>query len=161
MDFDTGLFTAMCAVHEAGHVVLAREAGLEVTGVWVDPSGTGPTGGTELPPWELPWHTAGAMLAAGEQAARRWMIDSGYYTPTRGWAAEVLAREDRAQAANSNTGPIDIVTDDSANPHDWRHLGVCARRRLDARWGDVLDIATALVQRGRLTPDTYPLNERR
>lgn len=149
MGFTDEQWRDMIAVHEAGHVVVAKRVGLPVLRVEITPDGDGAdqTGGavTLGEFHEADWFEVAVMCAAGEQAALRWMHDTGLYTPLRGWANEHAAMLDRRSAVGFAATPLAVVTDDPWAWHDWRHLGDVAARWLDSAWSDVRALARALT----------------
>ena len=93
-------------------------------------------------------------LAAGERAETRWLHESGLWTPTRGWAVEWLASNDREKA---RTWVRDIFDEemtygiDPGQTTDYETSHNRADKALDAVWEAIRAVADALVSCRRLT----------
>ena len=148
------------AFHEAGHVVagiLLNVAQLEKVLIMTD-HGHGeadPVAGVTLwkPGWVAePWRNAAIMAASGERASHRWLHACGLYTPTRGWAIEVLALNDREKAISEAADLASPLTVGIDRPGDvaWSDVQTAADDFLDRHWNDVRSVAEALARTGHL-----------
>lgn len=92
------------------------------------------------------------MLAAGEQAHQRWLLESGLHTPARAWAVERGALDDRTKAIDVLRTYHPGLEDNGYRQAFWQYRPD-AQVLLDDHWRRVLDIAEPLADRGHLSGD--------
>ncbi len=146
------------ATHEAAHAVAAAIGGATGTRAWIgphpDPGAPMLMGAVNFDDWTAPWDRYGAMLAAGEVAAFRWLDEHDRATPQRRWATEAASVGDRlraAEAAREHHG-MALTFGDPSGPEgfDWVDLVAGAEEVLGLRWSTVQRVAEALHERGEL-----------
>lgn len=151
------------AIHEAGHAVVGICQGAEATGAEIGASvgedGLPLDGACSIQPFNIPWPDLGAICAAGERAAHRWLHEEGLATPRRLWANELSSAADRLTAERLGAGkavpPVLTYGAPGSVPggYEWADLGDAADEVLEADWSAVRRVADALYERGRLTGD--------
>lgn len=148
------------AVHEAAHAVLGQAHGLPLDEVALADDlgqgpGEGPAGHTTWGfPLQCAWIDWATTCAAGEQAQQRWLREQDLHTETRGWAIEIQGQHDRRSAVDAlrTAEPVTVSFGAPGTAAiDWQTLREYADVRLDRRWPQVLAVAAALDQAGRLT----------
>ncbi len=146
------------ATHEAAHAVAIVGGGGACTRVWIgphpDPGSPMLMGAVTFEGWSAPWDRFGAMLAAGEVAASRWLDEHDRATPQRRWATEAASVGDRqlaARMARDQLGMGLTFGDPSGIiGSDWTDLTTGAEEVLGSHWSTVRRVADALHERGEL-----------
>lgn len=148
------------AVHEAGHVVAALLGGMNLIDATLTPEHAscprGPisavSGVTQRSPGSVHPDDYLTMLAAGEVAHQRWLLESGLYTPDRAWAVERGARDDTDKAIGVLRDHIPGYEDNGYRQEFWEYRPQ-AQALLDTHWHRVLAVAELLEANGHLSGD--------
>lgn len=139
------------AHHEAGHAVVAMALGLHVVSSEIDVDGDGARPGWSvggitysvmMPHRPLAW---GTQAAAGELAALTWHHGSGLTSAEHLDATR--ADHDFREAADTL---LQYGFDLAAS---WLEIRTTAQRTVEALWPEIMAVAAALDQAGRLTGD--------
>ncbi|MFE3206409.1 hypothetical protein [Embleya sp. NPDC059237] len=159
LDLEPAVDLVGTAVHEAGHIVAALRLGIHVVDVELTPQsvdlGCGPivvTDGCTQITYEVPKSAYLTMLAAGERAHQRWLLDQGLWTPDRAWAVERGARDDQAKAVEVLSQQIPEAPYSLSALHFWK-VRPDADALLQASWDRVVNLGTALADRLCLSGD--------
>ncbi|CAC36629.1 hypothetical protein PV411_36435 [Streptomyces sp. NRRL_B-16638] len=155
MRFTAEQLQRCAAFHEAAHTVLFLHAGIGVKSVWISPAikpgeAGKPLGRTDMETSTAPLDQFIVAVAAGERAEDRWMREAGVWTPVRAWAAERSNLGDRDFVRSLVRQHLDSeltfgVTDEGWS--DYSAIHAAADRALDEKWGGVLALADALLDR--------------
>ncbi|WP_043463876.1 hypothetical protein [Kitasatospora sp. MBT66] len=105
LDLEPAVDLVGAAVHEAGHAVAALLLGIHVVDVELTSQAVElncapvvAVNGCTSVTYEVPESAYLTMLAAGERAHQRWLINQGLWSPERAWAVERGARDDQSKA---------------------------------------------------------------
>lgn len=109
----------------------------------------GVSGVTEIGRTAVPVDDYLTMLAAGEAAHQRWLLESGLHTPARAWAVERGALDDMGRALDVLREWVPGYDDTGYRQLFWRSRPA-AEALVDARWRGVLAVDGGIAGPGRL-----------
>lgn len=144
----------LTTTHEAAHAVVYMAAGHTLESITIHPV---PSRGNKATVVKNggngPWQEFAVCFAIGERAADRRLREMGLWTPTRAWAMERLAGDDRALTANvvAEVFGRDMTYGVSDEPSDYSWICNRADEALDKRWRQIRALAQYLVAHPSVT----------